>query len=242
MTEQSGNIYTIFHSEVQNLLKSHQIKGEPSCGGYKSTVRYDDNGFLSSKTDNNGNVTSYTNNSRGLEESSIEAEGSNVERSFQTSWHTKFDLPTKIIEPHKSTQFTYDSQGRLTAVEETDTQTEVSRTIAFTYDTEELLSTIDGPRADVSDNTVYSYENYNLVSISNTFGQTTLFANHDSHGNPLEITFANGLRNILTYDALGRITTVVSGEEATSYEYDPTGLLTKIIFPNNYSLNCSIYL
>ena len=101
-------------------IKAEQIDGNQcaNCGKYKSAT-YDSNGFISSRTDFNGNTTTYVHNSRGLETSRTEAAGTPQERTITTEWSADFRLPTKITEPGKVTTFTYDSQGRLLERKET---------------------------------------------------------------------------------------------------------------------------
>ena len=59
----------------------------PACGsGGTATTSwtYDANGFVASRTDFNGNVTTYINNSRGLETSRTEASGTPLARTIDT--------------------------------------------------------------------------------------------------------------------------------------------------------------
>lgn len=92
------------------------ISGEPSpnCPSSNSSFTYDSRGLLKTKTDNKGVLTSYTYNTRGLEVSRTEASGTPQARVITTEWHPDFFLPIKVTEPDRITQYTYDSQGRLT--------------------------------------------------------------------------------------------------------------------------------
>ncbi len=83
------------------------------CSGEGQAQTYDVNGFLASRTDFEGNVTTFINNSRGLQTSRTEAVGTLEERTITTEWHPDYRLPTKITEPGKETEFIYDTQGRL---------------------------------------------------------------------------------------------------------------------------------
>jgi len=84
-----------------------------TCGTELQAATYDANGFVASRTDFEGNVTNFVNNTRGLQESRTEAVGTPEERTITTEWHPDFRLPTKITEPGKETEFSYDTQGRL---------------------------------------------------------------------------------------------------------------------------------
>ncbi len=110
-----GNTRT-YHFQIQHgVVKLTQIDGGPcpDCGGAYQNVSYDANGFLSSRTDFNGNTTTFVHNARGLETSRTEAAGTLEARTITTEWHADFRVPIKITEPGKITTFSYDSQGRL---------------------------------------------------------------------------------------------------------------------------------
>ena len=64
-----------------------------------SSLEYDYNNQVSRRTDNEGNVTTYTHNTRGLEESRTEAFGTADARTITTQWHPALTLPTTITRP-----------------------------------------------------------------------------------------------------------------------------------------------
>jgi YD repeat-containing protein len=101
---------------VQGSLKIKNVIGDKckNCPGGSIQARtYDVNGYPSSSTDWNGNVTTYVHDDTGRELSRTEAFGTPQQRTISTDWHTTFRLPAKITEPDKITEYTYDSQGRL---------------------------------------------------------------------------------------------------------------------------------
>lgn len=106
------------------VAKTSQISGNAcaTCGGDAQAITYDANGFVTSRTDFNGNVTNFTRDSRGLELTRTEAFGTPEQRTITTTWHPNFRLPTEIIEPNKTTIFTYDTNGNLLSRSETDTR------------------------------------------------------------------------------------------------------------------------
>ena len=114
-TDLFGHVQTYHFKKLGAILKITQIDGGPcsTCGGQNQNTTYDANGFVASRTDFNGNVTTFINNARGLEISHTEAAGTPAERTITTEWHPTFRLPTRITEPGKITTFTYDAQGRL---------------------------------------------------------------------------------------------------------------------------------
>ena len=115
VTDSLGKTQTYHFSTIHGVRRVTRIDGGPclSCGDQSSSMSYDANGFLASKTDFNGNTTTYINNERGLEISRTEAVGTPQERTITTEWHLDFRLPIKITEPGKVTTLNYDAAGNL---------------------------------------------------------------------------------------------------------------------------------
>ncbi|KQJ47662.1 RHS repeat protein, partial [Pseudomonas aeruginosa] len=67
-----------------------------------------------SKRDNNGNLTTYQYNARGLETSRTEAAGTAQARTITTDWHPTLFLPVQVSEPGRITRYQYDAEGRKT--------------------------------------------------------------------------------------------------------------------------------
>ncbi len=113
-TNPLGKQTTYYFTEILGVKKVTQVEGHPtaSCEGANKAYTYDTNGYIASKTDWKGVVTSYTRDSRGLVLSKTVATGTPEERTTTTEWHAQYRLPTKITEPGKITEFTYDTQGR----------------------------------------------------------------------------------------------------------------------------------
>jgi RHS repeat-associated protein len=210
-----------------------------SCGTNSETVTYDANGFVDAKTDFNGNVTDYTHNSRGLEESRTEAYGAPLARTTATQWHSTFRVPTQIDEPGRRTVMTYDSvTGNRLSRTVTDTTTSESRTTTWTYNGQGQILTVNGPRTDVSDVTTYSYyecaagtECGQVHTITNALGHVTEITSYDDHGNPLAILDPNGVVTTLTYDARQRLQTRTVAGSTTTFDYDGVGQLDKVTLP-----------
>ncbi len=120
VTNALGKQTTFHYTTVAGVRKVTQIEGHAStyCAAGNQNTTYDANGFKSSTTDWNGNQTTYSYNSRGLETERIEAVGTSAQRKTVTQWHTIFRLPTQIdVFDHnntliKRTTNTYDTQGR----------------------------------------------------------------------------------------------------------------------------------
>jgi YD repeat-containing protein len=110
----------IYHfTEFNGEYKMTQVEGQASenCASANQAYTYDTNGFMASKTDWKGNVTSYIHNDRGLETSRTEASGTPEAHTISTEWHATFNLRTKLTEPERETVYVYDAEGRLTSTE-----------------------------------------------------------------------------------------------------------------------------
>ena len=121
VTNALGKKNTYHFTQFNGEYKMTQVEGHASdnCASANQAYTYDTNGFMASKTDWNGNVTTYVHNDRGLETSRTEASGTPQARTITTEWHATFNLRTKTTEPERETVFTYDAQGRLTSTEVT---------------------------------------------------------------------------------------------------------------------------
>jgi len=115
VTNPLGKDTTYHFTTLHGVKKVTQVEGHAtaSCAGANQNYTYDANGYMASKTDWQGNVTTYVHDSRGLETSRTEASGTAEARTITTTWHPDFRLPTQITEPGKLTSFTYDANGRL---------------------------------------------------------------------------------------------------------------------------------
>ena len=207
--------------------------------GNSATKTYDANGNVATRTDFNGNVTTYTYDlTRNLETSRTEAFGKPEARTITTQWHPTYRLPTQITEPNRATILNYDPQGNL--IQKAIISTGGARVWTYTYTTAadgtlpNLLKSVDGPRTDAPDLTQYYYDTQgNLTSVINALNQTTRILAYDPHGHPLLIQDPNGLITSLAYDLRGRLVSRTVGNETTSYNYDGVGQLTQITLPDS---------
>ncbi|MDR9466587.1 RHS repeat protein [Pseudomonas aeruginosa] len=116
VTNEYGKQATYRFQVIQGIKRIVAIEGEPSpnCPSSNSTFTYDDQGLLTSKRDNNGNLTTYQYNARGLETSRTEAAGTAQARTITTDWHPTLFLPVQVSEPGRITRYQYDAEGRKT--------------------------------------------------------------------------------------------------------------------------------
>ena len=188
-------------------------------------------------------------------------------RTISTQWHGTFRLPTGIAEPLRITTFTYDPDGTacgargalcsksIQATTDADgsqgfsaTTSGSPRSWAYTYNANGSVLTVNGPRTDVTDVTTYTYyanndadlgKRGNVATITNAAGHATSITAYNAHGQPLTIVDPNGLTTTMTYDARQRLKTRTVGTEATAYDYDFAGQLTKVTLTDGSFLSYS---
>ena len=208
---------------------------------------YDAQHHLASVTNANSVTTQYTYDSRGNLTSKTEALGTAEQRQTSYTIHPTFNKPEAVTTQSVDTpaqnrvvQISYDAAGGLplsmTINGYVDGQPE-SRITTFQYTSRGQLQSVDGPRTDVSDTTLFEYypDTYPVIfnrarlhRITNALGQVTEFSGYNQFGYPEQITDINGVITQLSYDARGRLTGKTINGQLTSYSYDPAGNLVEI--------------
>lgn len=183
-----------------------------------------------------------------------------AQRKVTTEWHSTWRLPTRVAEPKRITTFRYNGDSGVSCAntgagdpapalvcskttQATDDTTGAlafsatpigtARTWNYTYNSLGQVLSIDGPRADLTDVTTFSYDaSGNLQSVTNAAGHTTTLEDHDAYGRPRRITDADGLVTALAYDTRGRLTSRTVGGDTTGYSYDGVGQLTRVTLPD----------
>lgn len=102
------------------------------------------------------------------------------------------------------------------------------RSWSYTYNSQGLVETANGPRTDVSDVTTYAYDAQGrLTQVTNALGHITQLSNFDSFGNPQTVVDANNVTTSLTYTPQGWLASVTTAGSTTSFEHDAIGQITK---------------
>ncbi|MFI3158468.1 MAG: DUF6531 domain-containing protein [Methylococcaceae bacterium] len=230
--------------------------GGSGCGASASALTYDANGNVASRTDFNGNLTTYTYDlTRHLETSRTEGLTTNgattpETRTISTIWHPNFRLPVQITNANQQTTYSYNSQGDITQKTLTDLASNSTRSwnTAYTYAgiPGVLLRKVeDGPRTDVSDLTSYDYYPADaacsgghlgcrgqLMQITDALGHISRMTRYSAHGQLEQLIDPNGLVTTLVYDVRQRLVSIDSGGEVTTYRYDPAGQVTRVTGPD----------
>lgn len=232
-TDALSNAHTYTPTSVYNLQAMDSISGTPYPPAGGNAFTYDTNGFIASKTDFDGNVTTYTHDSRGNETQRIEAYGTALARTITTTWHATFNLPLTITEPARTTTFTYDADGNMLTKSVTD-GTHTS-TWTYTYNTAGQVLTAEDPDTNV---TTYTYNtDGTMATMVNAASQTTTYNTYDGNSRLTKMTDPNGLITQFTYDYKGRMLTKVVGSLTTTDTYDAAGNLTKVTQPDGSYLS-----
>jgi RHS repeat-associated protein len=236
---------------LQNDWKTSSISRAATSTTAAATeiFAYDSNGYLSNKTDWNGNQTTYVNDSHGDPTTINEAVGSSVARTTTIAYDpTWVHLPDTVTTPGLTTAFTYDGNGNVLTKTLTDTTTQstpystsgTTRVWQYTWQNS-LLASVQSPRTDVVEKTTYSYDSTGaLTGIKNPLNQQTTISNHTGGGLPLTVVDPNGVTANLTYDPRQHLltSTVVTsaGNRSTTYGYDAAENLTSVTLPDGSGL------
>lgn len=277
ISEPSGGEQTrVFVTPLGVRKASSVVRQCPGCDTQSTAYLYDANGRPDVLTDQAGVATDYDYNARGLLTQRIDATNasSGVKRTTQTDWHSAFRVPIERRTYNatnalvaKST-WTYNARGQMVASTQYDTTTSSIRTTTTTYceqvDVDAgrcprvgLVTSVDGPRTDVSDITTYQYyaadhtdcdtspttcrwRKGDLWKVTNALGHVTETRRYDGAGRVLSVEGADGVVTDMEYHPRGWLTAhKVRGSDAASeaddqitrIDYWPTGLVSSVTLP-----------
>ena len=149
-----GIVETYKFSTSQGVPKVTEIDraANGTVASASETFAYDTNGYLKKKVDWNGDITQWTNNSRGLPTQIIYASSSTnaqtTDITYDFWWpHLRHTVATQGL----TEGFTYDSSGNMLTDKWTDTATPSNtRTWTYTYNGTGQLLTAQSPRSDLT--------------------------------------------------------------------------------------------
>ena len=249
-----GPSYVLGVSKMSSLART----------GANESRSYDANGNVANHTDRNGIQLYREYNSRNLETLRREANGTPIERQITTTWHPTYRLKDVITEPMRTIDNDYYANGDLQRVTITslnvsgteDVSTDGNRTRIwnYTYNAHGQVTSIDGPRVDVSD--VITLDYYDdptcpagdgkcgqLEFIINEVGHRTDFNEYYADGRLKKMTDPNGLVTEYEYDSRRRLTKITetggASVRVTDYAYDAAGQIDTVTFPDGLVLDYS---
>ncbi|MCT8287723.1 RHS repeat protein, partial [Xanthomonas translucens pv. translucens] len=192
-----------------------------------------------------------------------------------TTWHASFAVPTQrqvynaadVLVAQSS--WAYNVRGQALTASRTDPVAGTTRTSTTTYCEQSdidagncpllgLVTSVDGPRSDVSDLQHYTYYFYDdstcasapttcphrkgdLWKVTSALGQVTEYLSYDGAGRVLSVKDANGTITDYTYHPRGWLTaskvrgadsTTESDDRITLIDYWPTGLVKQVTQPD----------
>ncbi|WP_375036945.1 RHS repeat domain-containing protein [Acinetobacter sp. RW6] len=176
----------------------------------------------------------------------IDGSGHPLKRTITVTYDNLSNTPTVIKKDGLTQTNTINNLGQIIETVSTSDQTNsTSKKTTYTYFTNGLLSSIDGPLAGTTDKISYTYDDFgNKITESiviNGVNRTTQFVNFNSFGQPERIVHPNGLVNKYTYNSDGSLasetvgpgttTSIITGK-TTTYTYDNFKRLISIKKPN----------
>lgn len=230
------NHVSVYQFNSAGLLVSIAGQASEGCAATFASNAYDANGFMQSSTDNNGNVTQYTYDAGGLLQKKVEAFGTSVQRTTDYVWDTAPGtdrLLSVTVEGWSKTAYTYDAQNLMASEVVTDLSRGANQALATTYTRtlygNGLVQTLTVTSPSGSHAEVVTYDTLGRVTaVANGLGQATTYSNYNALGKPGTVVGPNGDTTDYTYDARGRIASIVrhpNGVAATwTYAYDGFGL------------------
>ena len=196
------------------------------------------NNVLSSWTDERGQRTNFTRDTKARPGTIVEAALSTDPRTTGSTYDTVLHSEPVTITHEGLTENRTFTSGQLTSVALQDTSGNASllRSWAYEWSPEGNLLASDGPLPGTIDRVVMTYDaSGQLATSTNELGHVTTVGSRDARGAPLSIMDPNGVITEMTYDALGRLLTVTvdPGTEQSLYamEYDAVGNMTKLTLP-----------
>jgi YD repeat-containing protein len=115
VTNALGKSTTYHYQTLGDVKRLTSVEGVASanCAGANKAYGYYANGLLKSKTDWQGNTTTYTYNSKHQQITRTEAAGTTQERTITTVWHNTLDVPIQVTTPSQIIEYSYDTQGNV---------------------------------------------------------------------------------------------------------------------------------
>ncbi|MCB2182258.1 MAG: RHS domain-containing protein [Desulfobulbaceae bacterium] len=249
VTNSRGDVTTLQRNVIQGVALAASITGPgcSSCTGGNKVYSWDAQTLqMLAETDGEGNMTTFSYDSRGNMVTKTEGAGTVDERTISYTYHPDFNLVTEISRESvdspgnaTTTAMTYDSHGNLIQKEMNGFVGGLPQTIStsYTYNSSGQPTSIDGPRTDVSDVVTFDYfandpaqglNRGQLMKNTDPIGHETAFSLYNAFGKPQHIVNQSGVITVLQYSDRGFLASRTTADLTTSYLRDNAGNLTKI--------------
>lgn len=233
---------------IGNLLGVDGI-ASPNCPASASSYTFNANGFIASQTDEEGRITAFLRDSFGRATSVTRGSGTPLASTATTVWNTTLNVPDQVVEPGRTTTYTWNPNQTLASLSQTDTTSQTQpyptngqvRTLTYTYDALGRVLSVDGPLAGSGDTISYTYgANGYLSTITNQVGQVTTVNTVNGRGLPTRVTDPNLIPTDFVWDDVGRLTSTTVNPGAsgstTTMGYNAVGDITSITQPGGANL------
>lgn len=240
---------TYSFTTAQNRQKITQISRAATLttAAATETFGYDGNGYMNSKTDWDGNQTTYVNNSRGDPTTITEAVSSPVQRTTTIVYDSScIHQPHSVATTGVTTSYTYDGNCDPLTKTLTDTTSQSipyptnGQTHVWTYSWSNfLLASVKTPNLFT---THYFYSASGaLTEITNPLSQSTNITAYSGGGYPQTVVDPNSVTTNLTWNPRQWLTksavTTSGGVLNTIYTLDAAGELTELTLPDSSYLS-----
>jgi RHS repeat-associated protein len=229
VTDAYGTVHNFTFQLIQGVMQSSGLTLTcPTCSTNARSTTHDDQGNITAVTDFNGIKTTYGYDlTRNLEITRTEAVGTSAERTITTVWHPAFHVPSKITEPGRVTDMSYDSNGNMVSLAVTDTASNTTRTWNYTYD--QYGSVLTSTQPNGSTITYADDASGNVITATDSVGLVTHFDNYDANGLVGTITYPNGRSVVFTYDTIGRVLTRTEAVQSPDVSSGPSSFWQTVL-------------
>ena len=235
-------------SRDETLLLSSEGSGCATCPETGMHYEYNDQFDLVAVIKQNAERVDYEYDEARRIVSKTQRTANGIERILNRyAYEGNSARPTLVARPSVNpdgehiTEFTYSHDGTMTSVTERGYSPRdlnssefdvIERTTEFEYEEGRLLA-IDGPRTDVEDITMFSYDSLNrLKSVTRPSGITTRLSDYNERGQATVFQTGTESPVHITYDEAGNILGVASRGRQIQYQYNAEGKLVSLTTPD----------
>ncbi len=239
-TRQVGNSTVIQQYTYVADASNYRIYSKVNNTDNLSVARaYSDRGKLLELKDERGNLTRYEYDTIGNRTKTTElADTADEKVTTYQYWNNTNRVQVKNEYGILETQYTYDSDLRVTSRTKTDLSTGEVRNWSYTYHSNSIdtmgnivlgkLATIDGPKVGPKDLVSLTYNSLGLLSrIDYPLNQTVSFS-YNEIGQRIREIDSNNVITAYAYNSNNRVISMTRLGREVTYEYNPKGLLTSL--------------